>query len=145
MSTLLHQAVQLAQSGQRVEARQMLWQFLQTEPDNEVAWLWLASVAADQTEYERALNEVLRINPGNPRAQQLLAELHQQVGGMPPAAQYAPPQRQVTPQPPISLYAPQPPPVSGVSYAPQPPQPVEVRVVEKRRGCLGIRLPGCGL
>jgi twitching motility two-component system response regulator PilG len=136
MSTLLHQAVQLAQTGQRVEARQMLWQFLQTEPDNEVAWLWLASVAADQTEYERALNEVLRINPGNPRAQQLLAEFRQQVGGMPPAAQYAPPQRPVTPPPPISPYAPPPPPVL-VALMPTAAPTRRSSVVEERRGCLG--------
>ena len=42
------------------------------------SWLWLASVAGDQAEYHRALNEVLRINPTNQRAQNLLAEFHQQ-------------------------------------------------------------------
>ena len=87
-STLLQQAVQLAQAGQKAEARQLLLQFLQTEPNNETAWLWLASVAADQTEYQRALNEVLRINPGNQRAQQLRSEFEQQYGS---AARYAPP------------------------------------------------------
>jgi hypothetical protein len=159
-STLLQQAVQLAQAGQKAEARQLLLQFLQTEPNNETAWLWLASVAADQTEYQRALNEVLRINPGNQRAQQLLAEFEQQYGN---AARYAPPRQPVSPPSPVSPYAPpqqpvipppqaspyaaqqpvSPPPPTGVPYS--PPTPVEVRVkTERRRGCLGCSLPGCG-
>ena len=115
MSTQLHQAVQLAQAGQRSEARQLLWQFLQVEPNNEVAWLWLASVAADQGEYRRALNEVLRINPANQRAQQLLAELQQQYGTPPPAVQtYAPPQQPAGP-PAVLPYAPPPQPIYGRS------------------------------
>ena len=44
MSSQLQQAVELAQAGQREQARQLFRQFLQTEPDHEVAWLWLASV-----------------------------------------------------------------------------------------------------
>ena len=77
-SSLLHQAVELAQAGQREQARQMFLQFLQDEPDNEVAWLWVASVASDQDEYAHALNEVLRINPENPRARSLLDDYHRQ-------------------------------------------------------------------
>jgi hypothetical protein len=172
MPTLLHQAVQLAQAGQRAEARLLIWQFLQTEPNNETAWLWLASVAADQAEYQRALNEVLRINPENQRAKQLLAEFQQQVS--PPASPYAPPQQQVSPPPPVSPYTPPPqqqvsPPPPGSPYTPPPqqqvspppprysatpppgapyapPTPVEVQVktVQKRRGCLGCSIPGCG-
>jgi len=65
MASQLHDAVQLAQAGERQEARRLLWQVVQSEPNNEIAWLWLASVAADLPEYERALTEVLRVNPGN--------------------------------------------------------------------------------
>ncbi len=103
MSTILHQAVELAQTGRRDEARQLLLQFLQTQPNSEVAWLWLASVAADQSEYERALNEVLRVNPANARAQQLLAEFRQQYRApfQPPAAGYGP--GPVTPPPPQAM------------------------------------------
>jgi len=167
MSTQLHQAVQLAQAGQRSEARQLLWQFLQAEPNNEVAWLWLASVAADQGEYRRALNEVLRINPANPRAQQLLADLDRQYGTPPPAAQPYPLTQQSAAPPAASPYTPPPSPVYGQSTTPPPvygqpaspqparpmyqpaPVPVEVQVVrteERRRGCLGCAvpiLPGC--
>jgi hypothetical protein len=86
MSSQLHEAVQLAQTGRRGEARQMLWQVVQSEPNNEMAWLWLASVAADQAEYQRALNEVLRINPMNGQARQLLSQYQQQYAAPPPPA-----------------------------------------------------------
>jgi hypothetical protein len=152
MSSLLHQAVELAQAGQRPEARQLLWQFLQTDPNNEVAWLWLASVAADQAEYLRALNETLRINPGNERARQLLAEFQQQQHYGRPAPPATPPP---TPTPyapsygqPAQPYSPlaQPSPIYTPPSPPQAQPPVvverEVRTVEKRRGCLGCSLPG---
>jgi hypothetical protein len=154
--SLLQQGVELAQAGRREEARQVIWQYLQTDASNETAWLWLASVAADQPEYQRALNEVLRLNPNNQQAQQLLAQFQQQYGG----GAYAPPAPGVSyglPQaaPP---YAPPPQVIQGTpSYQPEmpvqrgygmyaPPQPVEVRVETKtkRRGCIGCGLPGCG-
>ena len=125
MSTILHQAVELAQTGRRDEARQLLLQFIQTQPNSEVAWLWLASVAADQSEYEHALNEVLRINPASARAQQLLTEFHQQYRTpfQPPAASapggYAPGPVQSTPPPSPQMSAQ---PVVPPAYPPaQPP------------------------
>ncbi len=78
MSSQLHQAIQLAQSGQRAEARALLLEFLQTHNDHEAAWLWLAAVASDWDEYERALEAVLRINPQNAVARQKLAEFREQ-------------------------------------------------------------------
>lgn len=156
MTSILHQAVELAQAGQREEARRLLWQYLQTSPDTEVAWLWLASVAADQAEYERALTEVLRINPANQQVRTLLDQFRQQVArpaatpGMPQPA--TPPRPSpyeggyvgVPPQEP-PRYAPAytPPPVMGQPMTPVEPQ-VRVEYVEKkRRGPFGCGLPGC--
>jgi hypothetical protein len=164
MASQLHQAVELAEAGRRDEARQLLWQYLQTQPQNEVAWLWLATVAADQSEYLRALQEVLRINPGNQQAQQAVAQFQQQYGQFqrPSPVQYGAPQiatpppvpygtsSQVQQVPPPPLYpgapAGQPPEHRGYGAPPspvQPPMQVQVRTVEKRRGCLGCGLPGC--
>lgn len=156
MTSILHQAVELAQAGQREEARRLLWQYLQTSPDTEVAWLWLASVAADQTEYERALTEVLRINPANQQARTLLDQFRQQVAR--PAATPGTPQPAAPPRPsPYEgvyvgvppqeppRYAPAytPPPVMGQPMTPVEPQ-VRVEYVEKkRRGPFGCGLPGC--
>lgn len=65
----------MAQAGQRDEARACLREIVQGEPDSELAWLWLASVAEDRAEYARAAREVLRINPANAQAQQMLAQM----------------------------------------------------------------------
>lgn len=168
MSSFLLQAVELAQAGKREEARQLLWQHLQTEPNNEVAWLWLASVAADQAEYQRALNEVLRINPNNQQAQQLLAQFQQQFGSAAPSPYAVPAQGQpaapYTPSPAPYTPAQPPPPApygSAPGYGAPPaqtpsgyltlgtpapalrPVEVEVRTTQKRRGCLGCSMPGC--
>ncbi len=115
MASQLHEAVRLAQEGRRDDARLLLRQVVQTDPNNEMAWLWLASVAGDQVEYERALSEVLRINPTNQQARTLRDQFVQQYGSRlnaapsqtpPPAAPYKPPQT-----PPYS--APQTPPPYG--------------------------------
>ncbi len=122
-SSQLHQAVELAQSGQRDQARQLLWQFIQTNPDHEVAWLWLASVAADQAEYQRALNEVLRINPQHPQARKLLDDFQRQFGSQSPPGSYAPPQAPPqTPPPAAQPYGYQSPPPQSPQPGPSPSQ-----------------------
>jgi hypothetical protein len=172
MSSQLHQAVGLAQAGQTEQARQMLRQVVQAEPNNEVAWLWLASVAADQPEYVRALNAVLRINPNNQQAQQLLADFQQQYGSPPPGEALAPlpPPARVEPRssppPPAAPYQSQPPstpppqpeqrgfssvfpsPSSPPSAYQQPDVPPVSEPPRRKRGCSGCfilpGLPGCG-
>lgn len=89
MSVELHEAIQQAQAGNRKKARQLLWQVLKGEPNNTVAWLWLGSVAKDRAEYERAVNEVLRIDPANEHALQMRAQLQQQDHQPPPTASRA--------------------------------------------------------
>lgn len=169
MASQLHQAVELAQAGRREEARQLLWQYLQTQPQNEVAWLWLATVATDQAEYLRALQEVLRINPNNQQAQQALSQFQQQYGqfqrpptsppapygapqgpsAVPPVVYGTPPQaQQVPPVPAPYSSAPSGQPPEQRGYVPPPsrmqqPMQVQVKTVQKRRGCLGCGVPGC--
>ncbi|MGQ9850825.1 MAG: tetratricopeptide repeat protein [Aggregatilineaceae bacterium] len=162
MTSILHQAVELAQAGQREEARRLLWQYLQTSPDTEVAWLWLASVAADQTEYERALTEVLRINPANQQARTLLDQFRQQFArpaampGTPAPTGVVPPAAPPRPSPYEGVYVgvpPQEPPRYAPAYTPPPvmgqpvtPPEAQVRVEyveKKRRGPFGCGLPGC--
>ncbi len=168
MASQLHQAVELAQAGRREEARQLFLSYLQTNPDHEVAWLWLASVAVTQAEYQHALNQVLRINPANERAQRLLDEFQRQQYGAPGISPRTPPP--VSPQvPPVYMppYGAEPPsqprwepPAEERRYAAAPPaygpppaygepprpRPVEVEVREvRRRGCFpGVGcMPGC--
>jgi tetratricopeptide (TPR) repeat protein len=169
MSSLLQQAVEHAQAGRRDEARRLLQQYLQTTPDNEVAWLWLASVAADQAEYQRALGEVLRINPANQQARALLDQFQRQYGPRPPAppaagpapSTYAPPPprpvgyegavsgvpeadpyRQAYAPPSPAPYSPYYGPM-GQPVTPSEPQKIQVERVERRRGLFGCGMPGC--
>lgn len=153
MASLLHEAVQHAQAGNRAEARRLLWQVVQSEPNNEIAWLWLASVAADLPEYERALTEVLRINPTNQQARQLLAQFREQYGTVMLAAQPAP--TPYTPQPapqtpPPGYYPPvqpQPPaygyPATPGGYAPEQPAPSQPAPPAPAPAARGSRFPGC--
>ncbi len=124
-TSLLQQAVSLAQQGQRDEAARLLRQFVQSNPNHEVAWLWLASVAGDQPEYVRALNEVLRINPANARARRLLDDFNQQYGPVSAAPGGAPQSDRATPVLPVdAVSAPRGTPSAAPPSPPPSPMPV---------------------
>jgi hypothetical protein len=125
----LSEAVQFAQAGRREEARRLLWQIVQIEPNNEVAWLWLATVAADGNEYQRALNEVLRINPNNVQARQLIADYQRQSY----APMQPPPGYPVQQQPPPPSY-------QQAGYVPYQPYAPTIQP-KKRRGCNCCMIP----
>ncbi len=65
----LQEAIRLAQAGQRAEARSLLDAIVQADPQQELAWLWLASVATDRDERIKFLARTLALNPDNARAQ----------------------------------------------------------------------------
>lgn len=71
----LQQAIALAQAGQREEARRLLQQIVNFDPTTVAAWLWLATVAATQTERIYALQQVLNLDPNNEKARVALAQL----------------------------------------------------------------------
>lgn len=131
-SSQLQQAVELANAGQREQAAALLRQIVQNDPANEVAWLWLASVAADRAEYERALNSVLRLNPANQQAQRALTELFASPPPVQPVAPVSPPVRPVSEPPPSEpRYM-----IPERRYTPPPSAP-------RRRGCGCFPLSGC--
>jgi tetratricopeptide (TPR) repeat protein len=65
---LLKQAIALARSGDKVQARTLLRQAVEHDPANEAAWMWLASVAESPAEALSALEKVLALNPNHERA-----------------------------------------------------------------------------
>jgi hypothetical protein len=71
----LQQAIALAQSGQRDEARALLQQIVTYDPTIVAAWLWLATVAATEAERIYALQQVLNLDPKNEKARVALARL----------------------------------------------------------------------
>ncbi len=64
-----------AKAGDRDGARRLLQSAIRLEPENEVAWLWLASVARDPQERLFCLERLLQINPNNESARKALASL----------------------------------------------------------------------
>lgn len=70
----LRQAIKLIKSGDKNGGRDVLTDIVASNPDNEEAWLWLASVVpSDKRAF--CLQNTLRINPNNVEAKQYLDKL----------------------------------------------------------------------
>lgn len=65
---LLREAVTAAKEGNKSAARQLLRQASVHNPNNELVWLWRASLSESPKEAIFYLGEVLRINPQNQKA-----------------------------------------------------------------------------
>ncbi len=72
---LLNKGIQAARSGNPAMARRLLQQVTTQAPNNELAWIWLATVAENTEQRRHCLERVLKINPSNERAKEALARL----------------------------------------------------------------------
>jgi len=98
----LGRAIKAAREGRRVEARDMLLQVVDADPQNESAWIWLTGLVDDLEDKIIACENVLTINPSNERVRAYLNQLLQKKAGEQPASpQSAAPDlaRTVTPPP----------------------------------------------
>ena len=43
-SEMVRRAIQLARAGQRVQARDLLLEVVESDPQNETAWMWLSGL-----------------------------------------------------------------------------------------------------
>lgn len=68
VKNMLRSGINLAKEGNRPDARQTLLKVTEADPDNETAWLWLASISEYPEELLVFLQNVLKINPENERA-----------------------------------------------------------------------------
>ncbi len=75
LQTALQDAITLAQSGQRTEARRLLEQVVELDPGQAVAWMWLATVSTNRDERIEFLERALTIDPANTTAQEAYAQL----------------------------------------------------------------------
>ncbi len=97
---LLKRGIELAKSDQKSRARSLFREAVYEEPRNEMAWLWMASVAATPREAMANLEQALAINPGHRAAEEWLQRLQrkaQEAGpperpGAPPSEPSIPPQ-----------------------------------------------------
>lgn len=71
----LRMGIEAARRGDKASAQVLLQQVVNADPNNELAWMWLAS-AVDSLEERRAcLQRALQINPDNARAREALQRL----------------------------------------------------------------------
>jgi hypothetical protein len=75
MSDTPEQAIAAIKAGDKNTGGQLLNQVLQTDPQNETAWLWMTAVVGSDEERRKILEHVLSINPDNEIAQNSLAKL----------------------------------------------------------------------
>lgn len=68
INSLLRSGIDAAKNGSRDEAKALLFRVTDIEPENEMAWLWLASVSEYPEELLTFLQKVLHINPANEQA-----------------------------------------------------------------------------
>ena len=71
----LKAGIEAAQQGDKKTARNLLKQVLAEDPNNELAWMWLASAVESLDERRACLQKVLQINPNNARAREALSRL----------------------------------------------------------------------
>ncbi len=71
----LQLGVSAARSGKKPRARALLRLVASAEPNNELAWMWLANVAETPADAAACLERVLAINPDNALARSTLERL----------------------------------------------------------------------
>jgi len=75
MDELLQQGITAYKAGKRDEARELFISAVKQNPDNERAWGWMYQASNNDQERIHCLKQVLRINPKNEKAKQLLGTL----------------------------------------------------------------------
>lgn len=71
----LQEAIALAKQGQRKEAQALVSRLIKSDPNNADAWIVMAQIVDDNAKAVQCWEQVLRIRPGDQRAQQFLAKL----------------------------------------------------------------------
>lgn len=71
----LMQAITEINAGNKSKGKQLLLNFLQREPNNEIGWMWLAYIAENDDEKIKDLKKVLEINPQNEKVIAALKKL----------------------------------------------------------------------
>lgn len=72
----LQPIIALIKANKKTEARQRLINILKNDPDNEKAWLCMASCATTQQQIETCVQNILRINPSSASGHKLAQRYH---------------------------------------------------------------------
>ena len=142
MSTeeLLLKGIAAAKAKQVGEALALLRQVVELEPDNQMAWLWLAEVVETDEQRIVCVQNVLALNPDNKPAQEGLALLERRIAADKPLSEDV----EGPPQVMTSATAASSEPGNGLAVKPPGPtpalrsQPGERRSYGNAIGCIGI-------
>ncbi len=132
---LLKQGIAAYKAGRKEEARELFYQTLELDRNNEQAWMWLSGAVDTNRERRVCLEEVLALNPNNAIARRGLEHLQaisqEPVIPEPMAPMPAAPEPVVTPAPttisriaPEPILSPEPPPATQVAPMPMFEEPV---------------------
>jgi hypothetical protein len=83
---LLKEGKAAAKRGDKVQARSLLTQVVESDPRSEEAWMWLSGVVSDPQEQQICLENVLVINPQNEQALKGLQFISVKTGVLPRVA-----------------------------------------------------------
>lgn len=75
MDDLLQQGIEAYRAGKRDEARNLFIALVKQNQDNERAWGWIYNVCDNDKQRIHCLKQMLRINPNNTKANELLIQL----------------------------------------------------------------------
>jgi tetratricopeptide (TPR) repeat protein len=75
---VLQRAIQAARAGRRDEARDLLLQLVDVDPQNEMAWIWLSGLVDSLEDRIIACENVITINPANEKVRAYLTQLQKQ-------------------------------------------------------------------
>lgn len=82
----MRDGIEAARNNNKIIARDFFRRVLEVDPNNELAWMWMAQAADRTSDRRQALERVLEINPRNERALQALARLDEEYGYTPSAS-----------------------------------------------------------
>ncbi len=76
----------LLRAGRQLEARQLLLEYLQFDPNSARAWWLMSQAVIDPNQQKDCLQRVLRLDPTNVHARERLEELTPVVNSLPPSS-----------------------------------------------------------
>ena len=71
----LKEGIAAFKAGDKITARNIMVEIIKTEPNNEIAWLWLAACVEKVQDRKFCLSKALEINPNNQNARKALEQL----------------------------------------------------------------------
>lgn len=84
------QAVELAREGNREQARELLQELVESNPEDAQAWLLMARLVDDDDEKRICLANVLQLDPSNEAAQKMLQNLEEKEARLKDQAEVVP-------------------------------------------------------